>query len=131
MPDDIEDLAEKIVEQSWWKLLKRLPLDGGPSSTKFVYLATSGAITVCLVLVTLAFCGVYAFTHDHIASGIVAALLASTLTAVIGFAANSQNQRRALNAQADAGQTGETTIAPTPLTTEAVPVAPQGERANG
>jgi hypothetical protein len=129
MPD-LEDTAEKIACESWWKLLKRLPLDGGPSSTKFVYLATSGAITLCLCLVTIAFCGVYAFTHEHIASGIVAALLASTLTAVIGFAANSQNQRRSLNAQAAAGQDSETTIAPTPLTTEAVQVA-QGDQLNG
>lgn len=125
MSEFIEDLADKVAEQSWWRLLKRLPMDGGPSSTKFVYLASSAAITACLVLVTLAFCGVYAFTHEHLASAVVAALLASTLTAVIGFAANSLNQRRSLNAQAAAGQS-ETTIAPTPLTTEAVPV--EGEQ---
>jgi len=117
MPE-IED-AEKIASESWMKLLKRLPLDGGPSSTKFVYLGVAGAITGCLVLVTIAFCGVYAFTKEHTASLVVATLLGSTLTAVIGFAVNSQNQRRALNAQA-----ATSPDAP-------APAAPEGNQSNG
>jgi uncharacterized BrkB/YihY/UPF0761 family membrane protein len=72
-------------------ILKALPFDGGPSSTRFVYLAA--AVTICLVIFVLTgtFCAVYLRSPDHQANAVVAALIGSTITAIIAFATSAQN----------------------------------------
>jgi predicted Zn-dependent protease len=99
------------LKPSWFQVIKSMFYDGGPSSTRFMYIIAgcSAALTV------LALAGSYCFVYIHrgLADLSFGAALTAILTALFGFAANSHN----LKHQVDARET-ETTSTPVSASTE-------------
>lgn len=93
-------LTDRVKGMSWWTLLKELPFDGGPSSTRFVFLAVFAVLAGCYVAVTVAFCYVYIHDSTHPAGAGILAVITLMSGALGGIIANSQNIRHQLTAQA-------------------------------
>lgn len=113
MDNRMDEVSDKLRLESWWNILKALPMDGGPSSTKFVYLALSGCICGLYLMMTATLCYVVAFTTYSAGATIMAGLLGTGIPILVGFASNSLNQRRALQVQAQT-QAAATFAAGTP-----------------
>jgi lipopolysaccharide export LptBFGC system permease protein LptF len=85
-----------LVSRGWGKILKALPFDDGPSSTRMVYLLS--AVAVCLVLVMMGAAFALVYWRNHIADVVMAGAIAATITALFGFASNSQNNKNRISA---------------------------------
>lgn len=109
----MNDLLEKLKTTRWWVILKGLAFDGGPSSTKWVYLAMNLVIALVLLMITATVCYRHARFGTSDAGMLTA--LATIVGIVSGCATNALNHRRTLNAQLAAGQK-PVAIADTPVT---------------
>lgn len=89
-----EKQANDLVQKSLWKIIKALPFDGGPSSTRWVFLCAGAILGIVVLALGLSFCLVY--LRSHIADVVFAGALAGALTAFIGFATSAQNNRNKL-----------------------------------
>ncbi len=105
-------LFEGFKAPSWWTLLKALLYDGGPSSTRFVFLAVFAVTAFGYAAVVVAFVVVYMRDQQHPASAGVLAVLTVTSGAMTAIAANSQNVRNQLSAKISS---------PTPIEAESTP----------
>lgn len=88
------DFFEDIKRYTWRLVVKALPFEGGPSSTKFVYMAAAFCIMVAALFLVTILGGVYVFTHDHHVDGTIVGLIGTLMVSVAGLATNSVNQRR-------------------------------------
>ena len=79
----------QLVEKGWIRILRALPFDGGPSSTRWVYLIA--AMTVCAVLFFMGAAFAWVYVWKHTADLVMAGAIAATIAALFGFASNSQN----------------------------------------
>lgn len=103
-----------MAAQSWWAILKGLLFDGGPSSTRWVYLFVCVVVNLCLMGMVFAFCWVFARGKAEAATfAIAATVITSTISVVIGFATSAQKNRNQLTgastAEAGANPQQETT----------------------
>ena len=80
-----------LIANGWRWILKALLFDGGPSSTRWVYLLAAVSVSAVLLMMGAAFAWVYAWKHT--ADLVMAGAIAATVTALIGFASNSQNTK--------------------------------------
>jgi hypothetical protein len=105
------DLLSRVKQWSLWTMAKALPFDGGPSSTRVVYLLTAFAVIFCFVLTTVVFLAVYIRNDGHHADPIVAGLIATLATGITAFATNAHNVRHGIDAQngCDPSQPGDAT----------------------
>src|SRR5579875_3338186 len=103
---------------SWWALLKALSYEGGPSSTRFVFLATFATMALSVLAIVFGFVYVYVCDPQHPASAGILAVLSLMLATITGFAANSHNVQNQLRAQQ---------ITPRPLATSSTPATAETE----
>ncbi len=120
----MNDLLEKVKTYGWWAILKALPFEGGPSSTKWVYLAMNAVIAVVTIGLAAAVIWVYIRGH-HVDGGLLTALVT-----IIGIdqacGTLALNHRRTVAAQVALGQT-PVAITPTPISESQPPAsAPSG-----
>ena len=116
----MSELMESLRGMSWWRILKALAFDGGPSSTKWVYLALN-AVMAFVVLMLAA-----ALAYRYVHFGTVDALLVGAIVTLVGIlqacATNALNHRRTVQAQLASGR-GPIAIAETPVSTEQPAIA--------
>lgn len=82
---------------SWMQVLKSLFYDGGPSSTRFMYIVAGSAATFTVLALAFGFTWVY--VRWHIAEVAFGGVLTFVLTALFGFAANSHNLKHQVDAK--------------------------------
>lgn len=109
----MNDLLDKVKNYRWWAILKALAFEGGPSSTKWVYLAMNAVMGSVVLMVCTSICWRYIRT-GHVDPGMLYEL-GVLVTVLSGCATNAQNFRRKINAQV---QTGDKPLADatTPIT---------------
>ena len=84
-----EDLITRLKGVSWAAILKALPFDFGPSSTRWVFLGTFLLIGLGMFLADLIIAWLL-FRHQHVDGGVLTYSLA-VKTALIGFASKNQS----------------------------------------
>lgn len=89
------ELMDKLRGTSWWTIAKSLPFYGGASATKWVYIGTAYAVNLSLASMTASIC--YMYIKHGTVNATLCGLDASTITAVVGFAAHATNKRREAN----------------------------------
>ncbi len=97
---------------SLWRILKALPLDDGPDTTRAVVLTVNAASCVGMLMCYTTLC-VMCLKHDASSKAAVIVTLAGMIggvsSALLGFAMNMQKARDALNAPRRDGD-GETSV---------------------
>jgi hypothetical protein len=88
---------DKLRGTSWWTIAKSLPFYGGASATKWVYIGTAYVVNLAIATMTGSIC--YMFVRYGVVNMTLCSLDASTITAVVGFAAHATNKRREANLQ--------------------------------
>jgi hypothetical protein len=117
------EVMDKIKNINLGSVLKALPFDGGPSSTRVVFLSTAFAVIISLLLTTLATCWVYVHDPLHVVSVIMAGLIGTLATGATAFATNAQNLRHTLGSQQDSGNGDSTSVvSSTPLSVDSTRV---------
>jgi hypothetical protein len=96
--------ALQAGKESLWALIKKLPYDDGPSSTRWVFVTSAATISLGTLLLFATFCVVYWRTGK--ADLVFAGLIGTTTTALIGFASNALNTKHTLAAQVIAPDAG-------------------------
>jgi hypothetical protein len=91
----------ELIASSWSRVVKASLFDGGPSSTRWVYVITGTCVSISVVVATLVFCLVYMCSANHVASGVVATFIGTTIGALFGFASHAQNVRNDLTEKTD------------------------------
>lgn len=98
----MNELLDKLKATRWWTILKGLAFEGGPSSTKWVYLAMNAVIAFVLLLICCTIC------YRHGRYGTSDAGMLTALVTIVGIvnacATAALNHRRTTNAQLAAGQ---------------------------
>jgi len=94
-----EELDARVKTLSVWGILKELPFEGGPSTTRFVFLATFAVCSLGFLSVTAAMTYVYITDKTHPAGAGILAVLTLMLGTLTGVSANSQNVMHQLSAQ--------------------------------
>jgi uncharacterized BrkB/YihY/UPF0761 family membrane protein len=97
----MNDLLDKLKSTKWWTILKALPFDGGPSSTRWVFLGGFATVAVCLLSLTGALIFVYVRTPDHHVDIALLGAVVTTIGTVVGFATNAQNKKNTLPQSSD------------------------------
>lgn len=101
MIDEVKATID-IKFKSWWSILKGLVFDGGPSSTRWVYLLVAATVNLCLGGMVFALCYVFMKGKAEATTlAIVAGVVTSTITALLAFATNAQNKKNQLSSQPD------------------------------
>lgn len=80
-------------------LLKALPYDGGPSTTRWVVLSVAFVISLSSFILSCAIGYVYVGSADHHFDAALGIMVSGTFTAMFGFAANSLNRRNQLTGE--------------------------------
>lgn len=92
-------LLERMSKTKLWQIIKALPFSGGPSATKWVYLAMNLVIAIVINEIASSVCWVYVHTPDHhVDSGMLAAIGSLVLVAS-SCATLALGQRAKLKAQ--------------------------------
>lgn len=94
------------IKRKWWDIIKALPYDNGPSSTRWVYLCAAATIAMVITMLTFTVCLVYIRNNDHFVSPTMAALIIPSIIAFIGFAGHSQDAMHKLAAETDSPNSG-------------------------
>ena len=103
-----------VTSISWWDILKWLAFEGGPSSTKWVYLAMNATIAAVVWGIAGVLCYVYIASADHHVDGALLTALVALIATVSACALQALNHRRTVNAQVATGQ-NPVAISDTPL----------------
>ena len=97
--------VEDVKTTTWGSILNALPFDGGPSSTRWVYLSAFLTVAFCLIVLTISLSWVYIRSHEHIVNIVMAGLIGTTITTVVGFATATQKKKLGQGADSDSGDT--------------------------
>lgn len=94
----MNELLDRLKLTRWWTILKALPFDDGPSSTRWVYLGAFTVVSLVLAALVGAIVVVYVRSPDHHVDVALCGLVGVQLTALLGFASNTQNTLHKLGA---------------------------------
>lgn len=97
-------LTESQKLPSWWALLKALSYPGGPSSTRFVYLAVFAVLSLAYLIVVLSFAWVYVHDPRHPADAGILAVLTLMSGSLGAIVANAHIKRSAQAREVANGQ---------------------------
>lgn len=95
----MDDLLDRLKLTRWWTILKALPFEGGPSSTRWVFLGVFAVVALVLAALVGALVWVYVRSPDHHVDLALCGLVGTQLTALLGFASNAQNTMHKTAAQ--------------------------------
>ncbi len=109
------EMLDMLRGASWWRILKALAFEGGPSATKWVYLALNAVMALVVVALTAAVC--IRYVHAGSTDAGMMALIGSLVAVLQACATNALNHRRTVQAQLASGR-GPIAVAETPVTTE-------------
>jgi hypothetical protein len=105
------DQLEEVKSTSWWTVLKSLPFSGGPSTTRFVYLAWFAVAALGFLIVVGGFTFVYVHDAHHPAGAGILAVITLMSSVPAGMAANSQNVKNQLTSKLPSATTpGSSTV---------------------
>ncbi|MEG9430768.1 hypothetical protein [Terriglobus sp. ADX1] len=93
------ELLEKIKTFRWWTILKALPFEGGPSSTKWVYLAWNMVLAAGFFACVLSLCFVHVHSHEHRVDAALVGLILGLAGTGSTCATVALNHRRSKNAE--------------------------------
>jgi len=93
----------------WIQVLKSLFYDGGPSSTRFMFITAGCSASFTVVILASGF--FWEYVHRGHADVTFGGVLTCVLTALFGFAANSHNLKHQVDAQQES-------VASTPVSAE-------------
>lgn len=102
----MSELLEKVKSFHWWTILKALPFEGGPSSTKWVYLGWNMTLAAGFFIAILALCFVYVHTHEHRVDPAMVGLILGLAGTGSTCATLALNHRRSKNAEIALAQPG-------------------------
>lgn len=93
---------------SWWQIVKSLFYDGGPSSTRFMFVVAG----TCAGFTVIALASAFAWTYVrfHIADVVFGGVLTGIVTAFFGFAVNSHNLKHQVDAKEATSSTPITAV---------------------
>jgi hypothetical protein len=117
----MDELLAKIKAWSPMAILKAMPFDGGPSSTRTVVLSVNAVVCVALLILTITLSVVCTKQNANVAiAGVLAGALGALVTPMLGFAMSMQKTRYEMAARAAA--TSSTTVV-TPMSVMQASVA--------
>ncbi len=93
----MNELFQEIRSYRWVDILKNLPFQSGPSSTRWVYLASCAVICGGWLLIVIAFVTLlFLRKMNDTVTATVAGLIVSLGGLVVGFTTRSQNLKHTL-----------------------------------